>query len=412
MTQITETRPAQALPSRFREAEARGARIGRLLRVVGRVPAGVDEALMERIGQALLETDEAGAALADAMRTRADDRVTHAQLRTALHDGIDAVPDAPEALRTFMDVVSDTPSWVDWDRIERGGQVFTRFGKTAADVLMQLSLIGGYRFGGPTDLLVATGGLTGGQTLRRLAETQHWTISLGSADSLRPGGEGWRLTVHVRAMHALVNASFEPEWDTARWGLPINMADQVGTLGLFDGTLLIGARALGIPISRREAADLMHLWRYVGWLLGVHPDFLTDEERERHRINLHVLLAAGGQTPAGVELARSTVAAQRERVYAGWPSALQGWRARYEQERMLSMMTVFLSRQGMRDLGLSWRLPWAFGTTFALNTWRHRVVGRLPGGKAWLYRSGVRSRERIQASYFGEAKADVAHLPS
>ncbi|RYJ06353.1 MAG: DUF2236 domain-containing protein, partial [Actinomycetales bacterium] len=225
------------------------------------------------------------------------------------------------------------------------------------------------------------------------------------------GGEGWRLTVHVRAMHALVNASYEADWDTERWGRPINMADQVGTLGLFDGALLIGSRVLGVPLRRSEADDLMHLWRYVGWLMGVHPDFLTDDERERHRINLHVLLAAADVSPAGPELARATVQAQRERVFADWPSALQGLRGRYERERVLSMLSGFLGRRGMRDLGLPLRPPWAFLLAFLGNTWRHRVVGRLPGGRARLEAQGVRVRQQILDSYFIEERPAVAALP-
>ena len=62
--------PVGAYPSRFREAEARGARLGVPLRVLGRVK-GVDEVLMDRIGRAFGERDEPGARLADAIRMRA-----------------------------------------------------------------------------------------------------------------------------------------------------------------------------------------------------------------------------------------------------------------------------------------------------------------------------------------------------
>ena len=52
--------PVGAYPQRFREAEARGVRLGVPLRVMGRVK-GVDEDLMDRIGRAFGERDEAGA---------------------------------------------------------------------------------------------------------------------------------------------------------------------------------------------------------------------------------------------------------------------------------------------------------------------------------------------------------------
>ncbi len=249
-----------------------------------------------------------------------------------------------------------------------------RLGQNAADVLTQLSLIGGYRFGGPPDLLAATGGLIGDSTRRRLGETQKWVVELTRPGSLRPpmhgrpGGEAWRLTVHVRAMHALVNATFEPRWDSARWGLPINQADQASTLMLFDGILIIGCRGLGVRISARESRALMHLWKYVGWLMGVHPDFLVDQEWERHRQAYHVLLAQADISEAGPRLAQSIVEAQLQRRYPGWPRRLQWLRGRYEQERLLSMLTTFLGPTSMRDLGLPLRPPWAHLYIVALNT--------------------------------------------
>ncbi len=289
-----------AYPTRFREAEARGIRLGRPLKLVGRV-GKVDETLMHSIGAAFMRCDATGAALATAMRLPNHDlaKVSMTDFATALSDGIDNVVDAPPALRAFFADVDKVPSWVDWDLLAHGQRVYHRFGQNAADVLLQLSLIGGYRFGGPTDLLVATGGLTGDMTVRRLGETQKWATSLSVPGGLARDGEAWRLTVHVRAMHALVNETFRPRWDVERWGLPINQADQAATLGLFDAVVLLGARALGVPVSAQESRAVMHLWKYVGWLMGVDEEFLVDTERERHRINYHLLLAQADISEAG-----------------------------------------------------------------------------------------------------------------
>ncbi|TWH03187.1 uncharacterized protein DUF2236 [Nocardioides sp. J9] len=407
-----DTTDGPSYPARFRAAEARGRRLGRPLQLFARVRQ-VDEALMDRIGRAMTERDELGARLADAIRLRAGatGKVEMAQFRQALTHGVEAVADAPPALAAFFAEVQAEPAWLDRDLVEEGARVFRRLGQNAQDVLLQLSLVGGYRFGGPTDLLVATGGLTGGQTLRRLGETQKWGSSLTDPGALLPvTGEGWRLTVHVRLMHALVNHAFEGRWDTDAWGLPINQADQASTLGLFDGVLLIGARALGVPFSRRESRALMHLWKYVGWLMGVDEDFLVDDEWERHRIDYHVLLAQGPITEAGPQLAQAVVAAQAERHYPGWPAALQGVRARYERERLLSMLTVFLGPESMRELGLPMRPPWAHGYIVALNTLRYRVLRHLPGGEERLWRWGGRRAQWLLDSYFQGDREEVGAL--
>jgi hypothetical protein len=408
----TTTRPA---PTRFRQAEARGRRIGRPLLVAGGIDGEIDEALMARIGAALLERDELGARLADAMRLPPGDpgRVGHAQLAAALADPAAAMREAdlPPALAAFLDEAGRVPDWVDWERVERGAAAYRYLGRSAHDVLLLLSLIGGYRFGGPADLLVLTGGLGGANTLRRLAETQTWTLAVSQPGALRPGAEGWRLTLHVRAMHALINARFERRWDQGRFGLPINQADQAGTLGLFDATVIIGCRALGVPLSRQQRDDLMHLWRYLGWLLGVDADFLTDDERERIRINYHVLVAAGAQTQAGRDLARVSVDAQAERSLGHSSPVVERLHQRYLRARVLSMLTVFVGVRGMRDLDLPVRLPWAFALAFAGNTARYRLLGALPGGRRRLEERGARVQQRLLDSTLCGSPAQVGALP-
>lgn len=375
--------------------------MGRPLRYLAGVHQ-LDEELMQRIGRGFLQRDEVGARLADAIRMRAGapGRVTMAQFRTALHHGIESVPEAPAALVDFFDAVSAVPDWVDWDLVGQGAATNRQLGQNAADVLLQLSLVGGYRFGGPTDLLVATGALTGDGTLKRLAETQQWGVAVAQPGALRPGAEGWRQTVNVRLMHAMVNAAFADGWDIDRWGYPINQTDMAATLGLFDATLLIGARSLGVPISRQRADALMHQWRWIGHLLGVHPDFLVEGERQKYRMLYHVLRAQAGITEAGPKLAQAVVAAQRVRRYPGWPGPLQMVRAAYERERLLSMLTVFLGPASMRELGLPVRPPWAFAYLWPLNLVRYGVLGRLPGGDARLEAWGDRVSDRILASYF------------
>ncbi|QYJ04153.1 DUF2236 domain-containing protein [Nocardioides panacisoli] len=402
---------APAYPTRFREGEERGARLGRALKWIAGVEE-LDEALMDRIGRAMHETDALGDRLARAMRapSGSEQKVSMRQFHRALAEGIDAVPQAPPVLREFLEDAHTVPDWVDFDRVRRGQDAYRRLGKNASDVLLQLSLVGGYRFGGPTDLLVATGGLTGDMTLRRLGETQKWGVALTEPGSLRPGGEAWRLTVHVRAMHALVNASFVDQWDVARWGQPINQADQAATLGLFDGVLLIGARALGVRITRQQSRDVMHMWRWIGHLMGVHPDFLVDDERTRHRINYHVLRAQGPLTEAGPRLARAVVDAQADRTYPGWTRALQPVRAAYERERLLSMLTVFLGPESMREFGLPRRPPWAHAYLGLVNQWRYRVLARTPWGRARLDAWGRRNSRHLLASYFGEDDPAVAEL--
>ncbi|MEU7813259.1 oxygenase MpaB family protein [Pseudonocardia sp. NPDC049154] len=407
---LPQAEGARPHPSRFASAPERNARIARPLRLVTR-SAAVDEELLDLLGRRMFARDELGARLAAAMRRPREgpERVTMAQLDRALRDGIDAVGEAPAALREFFAVVDRVPDWVDPALVERGARAFRRLGRSRDDVLLQLSLIGGYRFVGPADLLVETGGLTGSTAQRRLGETQTWVDAVCAPGGMRRDGEGWRLTVHVRAMHALVNDRFERNgrWDVARYGLPVNQSDQAATLGLFSSTVLLGVRALGRLVSRAESRAVMHLWKYVGWLIGVDEDWLFDTEREQNVFNRHVLLAQGGPTPAGAALAAALV----DGTLTGHEGRFATLRGRYERARTLSMLRWFLGRESLHDLALPVTAAWAVPPIVVANLVESALVARVRPGRRWLERTGDRVAQRESRRRFAGAEARIGPLP-
>jgi hypothetical protein len=415
VTPALTTEPVRTHPTRWVSARRRNERIAAPLKVLARVRR-TDEELVDLLGRRMFARDEVGARLVAAMRRDRDDpeRVTMAQLHRALGEGVDAVPDAPAALREFFAVVDEVPEWVDWALLERGARAFRRLGPSRDDVLLQLSLIGGYRFVGPADLLVLTGGLTGSTAQRRLGETQQWVTALESPGGMRRDGEGFRLTVHVRAMHALINQRFETNgrWDVERYGLPVNQSDQAATLGLFNSTTLLGVRALGRIVTRDESLAIMHLWKYVGWLMGVDEDLLFDTEREQNTFNYHVLLAQGGPTPAGAALAGPLVEAKRTQYESISSGRFAGLRGRYSRLRTLSMLRFFLRKEGLRDLGLPVTPIWAVPPIVVANFVASGLLGRTRRGRRWLERSSDRASSRESRLRFGGAPAEIGALPA
>ncbi|MFD7713983.1 oxygenase MpaB family protein [Streptomyces sp. NPDC059786] len=373
----------------------------------------VDPALLTTIGERLTARDTVAAELASAMRVSDavhPERVTMRQFRRALAEGIDSVPNPPKALRDFFAAVDPVPDWVDFDLVNEGGRVARRFGRNAADVMLQLALIGSYRFDGPPRLLVETGGLTGGSALRRIAETQQWATAVTGHDAMRRSGQGFHLTVHVRLMHALVNHRMEHDgdWDVDRWGLPVNQSDLAATLGLFNAVQLLGVRLLGVRVTRAESRALMHLWKYVGHLLGVDQDWLYDREILQHRFNYHVLLTQSYGGSAGPPLANALVEAQTALHFTRFARL----RGAYARARLLSMLRYFLGRRGMRDLGLPHALPWAVPPVLAANLLRYHVLGRTAAGRAHLLHSGDRFVRHHLHHYFGEQPPGVGPLPA
>jgi hypothetical protein len=395
------------VPAIYRAAEKRNARLGLPLRIATRIRS-VDESLMDHVARGFMEIDPLGDELARAMRLPQEDpqRVSMADFRQALAGGLASVPDPPPALRRFFETVEPVPEWVDWAQVERGAEVGRWMGQNAADLLLQLSLIGGYRYGGPTDLLVATGGLVGDATMRRLGETQKWTVAVSRPGAMRRDGEGYQLTLHVRLMHALVNDRFAAKWDIGQWGMPINQTHQAATLGLFSGILLLGCRGLGLRITREDSLAVMHLWKYIGWLMGVDEKWLVDTEREQNRINYHILLGQDDISDAGPKLAQAIVEAQKDLKY----DHLAGIRRWARRERLLSMLTGLLGPRSMGELGLPLRPPWAPAYVIALNQLRYRVVGRTQAGRQALLAWGDKVQEREMRLHFGSDRAEVGGL--
>lgn len=193
----------------------------------------------------------------------------------ALTEGIGSIEDPPPALSDFFRDAAATPYWVDFGRIDRGARAITRTGLLGMFPLGDMSLMGGYLASRAVKTLVGTGDLEH-TAARRLAETGSWWIDITTPGALRRGGAGEQAALRVRLVHAHVRDAMNrrEDWDYEAWDRPVNQVQTVGTLLLFSLVFLLGTQMLGIRYSDAERADVMHLWRYVGWLMGVDEGLL------------------------------------------------------------------------------------------------------------------------------------------
>jgi len=180
-------------------------------------------------------------------------------------------------------------------------------------------------------------------------------------------------------MHGLVNHMLEqdPTWDWAHRGVPINQYDQASTLGVFSTSFMLHARLLGVRVSRADSAAIMHLWSYVGWLMGVDEEWLPRTERQGRRVLYRMLSHDPPPDANSRALATSLMG-----IYDQSP--MSPLRRRLERERGLSVATWLLGRAAMRDLELPARLPWYAALRIASNAFWSHGVGRLPGGQKVL----------------------------
>lgn len=187
--------------------------------------------------------------------------------------------------------IHTVPDWVDWAQIQRGQDVFCRYGVPSILALTFQSLVGGMAARRVVETLARTGGFGVKVARRRLLETfQHQLECTRDLASLQPGGAGFVSSVRVRLLHAHVRrrivslAGREPGYfDLAAWGVPVNDLDCVGTVLSFSAALVwLGLPRQGIFLRDEEVVDYHALWRYIAYLMGTPADtWLVDWRRSK-----------------------------------------------------------------------------------------------------------------------------------
>jgi hypothetical protein len=239
---------------------------------------------VDRFGRFLLRGDPLADAAVEALAPlpRSD---RDALVDRCLSLGASHLAEAPPALVRLFESLEHVPFWVDFARIDRGGRTFLRSGILGGIVLGAYSLILGYCSPAGNKPLALSGRFeTDGA--RRLAETSKFVQAISLPGGLRRGADGYRAMVKVRLMHAAVRRWLggSSDWKTSAWGTPINQVDMAGTVLLFSLMVLEGLDKLGFRTSKDEREDLLHLWRYGAYLLGVDDELHASTEVEARQL--------------------------------------------------------------------------------------------------------------------------------
>ena len=332
------------------------------------------------------------------------------QFERALTLGIDAMPDAPAELRSFFTTVEATPGWVEPELLLQGAAACHISGLSGMRVLRNAALMAGYQASAINQTLVLTGALAKGAQ-RRVAETTKWWIDVTREGGLARSQPGWQTTIRVRVIHAMLRKRVHamPEWDEAALGLPINQGDMQATYLGFSVIFLLGQRVLGVKLTEQEAHAIMHLWRYIGWLMGVEENLLFISEREGRVALYQNLLAQAPADESSRALGLALMDEPLHRPYRHFPSLAGRW----EKARQLSICRMFLSPESMRDLGLPAHVaPWYPLLTVPFQAAYQRLERLLPGGRERLIRQGHQAQLAYLNVLFGHAQHDIADIPA
>ncbi len=334
-----------------------------------------------------------------------DTAAARKMFKQAMEQGVDSIADAPEPLRHFFNTIEKTPAWLDKALLNEGMLFIHGTGLASTYVLRDLALMGGYLLSGFNQSLVMTGALNRG-TKQRVAETGKWWMDCTTPNGLERFGDGFKTTLHVRMVHALVrrNLAARPDWDSSEWALPISQIDMVATYLGFSVVMLGGLRMLGIPVTPRESKAVMHLWSYACWLMGVEEKWLVFTEREAMVLLYHTFMTQSKPDASSRELAQALAQEPLERSFP----TMQTLRRQLNYHQHLSISQYFLGNEKMAQLGLPDHiLPWFPALTFAPRLAQYSLQHWLPKQRQKQQREGRKLQQESLNSLFGDKEQRV-----
>ena len=190
--------------------------------------------------------------------------------------------DAPEHLKKMFLQMQKTPDWFNEKLANAGARLCMRSGTNALIILRDFTLMGGYDFAYLNKPLIFTGALKKG-AVKRLKDTLEFWIHVTRENALNVNTEAYQLIVRTRLMHSYARLSIKKKvenWDYEKWGEPINSWDMIATYTGFSLVTMQGLKKLGIKISDEEEKGLFHLWKYIGYLLGIPEEYLPENKEQ------------------------------------------------------------------------------------------------------------------------------------
>ncbi len=229
----------------------------------------------------LFQVDTAADQLVESLHMRKGFAAGQKLLESYLRDPLTVPPADRQILDEFMSGVDITPGWLDPLILREGVAFSQRSSLPGLIVLRDYCLMGGYESAAINKPLIYTGALKKG-AVKRIAETVEFWVDITGDDALDYGNTGFVSILKTRMIHsfARINILRSTDWDPSRWGMPLNAWDMLATNLGFSLVYLTGLRQMRIIPLDFEVRGVFHLWKYIGYLLGVPLQLLPESEEQ------------------------------------------------------------------------------------------------------------------------------------
>ena len=191
-----------------------------------------------------------------------------------------ALRDAPASMREFFKQAETPPEWLDYSAFTPAVRMFHRNSGVILAAFVAGVLIEGFTTNIAKSFFIT--GRVRDQGTRRLGQNNRHMMEIFLPGGLDRQGDGWKLSVRIRIVHARVRhlLNNSEDWDTEAWGIPISSAHLGYSIAAFSARLLKHMKTLGAVYSGEERESFMAVWRHSGYLMGIPETILFRDEEE------------------------------------------------------------------------------------------------------------------------------------
>ena len=204
-------------------------------------------------------------------------------ITAGMHGNEDILAQAPGRLRDFFDEMKKPPGWLEPSVFDAGRRAFHDHSDLFIPAFFLVTVQNA------SSLIAksfhATGRVISGFGLRRIRQNTRHFIEIMLPGSLVDQGDGWRLSVRIRLIHARLRKLIREGggWNEEAWGAPISAAHQGLASANFSATMLSNAQKLGARMNEETRNSFMQIWRYASWLIGTPESLLFEGDESRTR---------------------------------------------------------------------------------------------------------------------------------
>lgn len=186
-----------------------------------------------------------------------------------------------ESTQLFLKQIFQIPNWLDQELILAGSKFCNRTGTSGLATLRNYSLMGGYESSAINKPLIFTEALKKG-AVKRLSDTVVFWVNVTTQHSLQLKEKGFFSAITTRLIHSYSRLMIlkNPKWKSELWGKPLNTWDMLATNLGFSIAFIDGLKKLNFKPTENEINGTLHLWKYVGYLLGIPEHLLVNTQQE------------------------------------------------------------------------------------------------------------------------------------